>query len=209
MFSFLQQKIVHLDLRSANILLKYDESEKCLIPQISNFLWSRNLIANQTYVNPKKITGGAVSEFQERKRWHDPDRLLLNEENSESLRPSSDIYSLGLLFWEIACCKAGNWPFKGIPVENLHNHLQTDHKEKLPDIPKEYGSWERLIKQMWHLKSGERYEIVTVESILRNFFKYRSDLMSSVSSRATLNSISSLSSLSSPRLFNNYYPDRY
>ncbi|CAB5358817.1 unnamed protein product [Rhizophagus irregularis] len=38
------QKILHLDLRSANILLEQDGIRKTLIPKISNFLWSRNFI---------------------------------------------------------------------------------------------------------------------------------------------------------------------
>ena len=136
------------------------------------------------------------------KRWHDPDRLL-NEENFESLRRSSDIYSLGLLFWEIAWCGPEKFPFKGIQIRNLYNHLRAGHYEKLPDIPKEYRSWERLIKKMWLFKPGDRYEIITVESTLRKFFKGRSESVSSMSSISSSATFSSGISISSSRVVYN------
>ncbi|CAB4397996.1 unnamed protein product [Rhizophagus irregularis] len=46
------QKIVHLDLRSENILLKYDEKEETLMPKISNFLWSREIYSGKTSAYP-------------------------------------------------------------------------------------------------------------------------------------------------------------
>ncbi|PKK56970.1 hypothetical protein RhiirC2_798934 [Rhizophagus irregularis] len=51
---------------------------------------------------------------------------------------SSDIYSLGLLFWEIAWCKAGNLPFKKVSIKNLYNHLQKNNQETMPKLPIEY-----------------------------------------------------------------------
>jgi serine/threonine protein kinase len=162
-----------LDLRSANILLEQDG--KTLIPKISNFLWSRNLCDNKTFVYPK-----ITSKEEVWKRWYDPDRLL----NEENITKPSDIYSLGLLFWEIAWCKAGKLPFEKIPIENLYKHLRKNNQEKMPDLP-EYQRWGDIVNKMCQFKSGERNDIESVETIMRNLCKGRSESMSTVSTEAT------------------------
>ncbi|GES87218.1 kinase-like domain-containing protein [Rhizophagus clarus] len=152
--------IIHLDLRSANILLKYDDGTgKIPIKSSSeeDLIW---------------------------KRWYDPDRLS-HGNNFESILPSSDIYSLGLLFWEIVWCKAENLPFGEIPIKNLYNHLRNNNYERLPEIPEEYKSWEKLIKRMWKFKSGDRCDIKTVESTMRKLHKGRTNSASSSSSFLT------------------------
>ncbi|CAI2162136.1 5761_t:CDS:10 [Funneliformis geosporum] len=168
----LQQRILHLDLRSANILLKYDATNNSLIPKISNFLWSKKLSVSKTFVHPKIPI---PSKDKIWKRWHDPERLI-NGGNFESLLPSSDIYSLGLLFWEIAWCKEDNLPFKKVAIKKLYKHLQTK-EEKLPEIPKEYRQWELLIINMWQRKPVVRNDIMTVELIMRKLSKGRADSM--------------------------------
>ncbi|PKB97781.1 kinase-like protein [Rhizophagus irregularis] len=172
------KKILHLDLRSANILLEQDEVRKTLKPKISNFLWSINLCDNKTFVYPK-ITISPKDKVW--KRWYDPDRLL----NRESLIASSDIYSLGLLFWEIAWCEAGNLPFKNVSIKNLHNHLQKGNQETMPKLPIEYQRWKGIVNQMCQFKSEERYNIGDVEIIMGNLYKGRSESMSSFSTDAT------------------------
>jgi serine/threonine protein kinase len=162
-----------LDLRSANILLQQDG--KTLIPKISNFLWSRNLCDNKTFVCPK-----ITSKEEVWKRWYDPDRLL----NEENIAKPSDIYSLGLLFWEIAWCKAGNLPFKNILIKNLYKHLQKNNQEKMPELP-EYQRWGDIVNKMCQFKPEVRYDIGSVEKIMENLYKGRSESMSSVSSVST------------------------
>ncbi|RIA81454.1 kinase-like domain-containing protein [Glomus cerebriforme] len=175
------RKVLHLDLRSANILLNFDETGEGLIPKISNFLWSRDSCFNKTFVNPKIPIPSKEKIW---KRWYDPDRLL----NEESGLASSDIYSLGLLFWEIAWCKAGNLPFNEIPIKNLHAHLQKKNQEKMPELPLEYRRWKDVVSKMCHLKSGDRYRIMSVETIMGNLFKGRSISISSNASSATYRS---------------------
>ncbi|PKY49986.1 kinase-like protein [Rhizophagus irregularis] len=160
------QKIVHLDLRSENILLKYDEKEETLMPKISNFLWSREIYSGKTSAYPI-ITLSSGEEVW--KRWYDPDRLR-NKKRYDFL-PPSDIYSLGLLFWEIAWCKPKNLPFKDVPIKNLYNHLTYNNYEKLPELPDEYQCWGFLINGMWKLKAEDRCNIMTVELSMRKLFK--------------------------------------
>ncbi|CAG8454737.1 19577_t:CDS:10 [Rhizophagus irregularis] len=63
------QKILHLDLRSANILLKEDEMGE-LIPTISNFLWSRDTCDNKTFVYLHKNNQEKMPELpKEYQRW--------------------------------------------------------------------------------------------------------------------------------------------
>uniref|UniRef100_U9SUG7 Protein kinase domain-containing protein n=1 Tax=Rhizophagus irregularis (strain DAOM 181602 / DAOM 197198 / MUCL 43194) TaxID=747089 RepID=U9SUG7_RHIID len=175
------KSIIHLDLRSANILLKYDGTGEIPVPKITNFIWSIYLCATKTSVRPK-IKSSSEEEIW--KRWYDPDRLL-HGSNFESILPSSDIYSLGLLFWEIVWCKAGNLPFKEVPIKKLYNHLQTNNYEILPEIPEEYKSWENLIKRMWRFKSEKRCNIKTVESTMLKLHKERTNSASSASSFLT------------------------
>jgi len=168
----LQKNILHLDLRSANILLQYNETEKSLIPKISNFLWSKDLRDNKTLLKPEITVPHNEMIW---KRWHDPDRLQ-NVKNFKSLGPSSDIYSLGLLFWEIAWCKPDNLPFKDIRIKHLFQHLQNDHHhEELPNIPQPYGRWKSLIDGMWKFKPADRYKLNYIEEITKKLFEGRID----------------------------------
>ncbi|CAB5377437.1 unnamed protein product [Rhizophagus irregularis] len=160
------QKIVHLDIRSKNILLKYDEIEERLIPKISNFLWSGEIYSGKTSVYPI-ITLSSGEEVW--KRWYDPDRLC--DKKRFELSTSSDIYSLGLLFWEIVWCKPNNLPFSGVSIKNLYNHLLYNNYEELPELPEEYRDWDHLIKVMWKFKAEERCNIMTVELSMRKLFK--------------------------------------
>ncbi|RGB28186.1 kinase-like domain-containing protein [Rhizophagus diaphanus] len=157
------QKIVHLDLRSENILLKYDEKEETMIPKISNFLWSKEIYSGKTSAYPI-ITLSSGEEVW--KRWYDPDRLCGNEPSTPS-----DIYSLGLLFWEIIWCKPENLPFKDVPIENLYNHLLNNHYEELPELPRVYRDWGNIIKNMWKFKAEDRYDIIIAESNMRKLSK--------------------------------------
>ncbi|RIA81586.1 hypothetical protein C1645_790090 [Glomus cerebriforme] len=118
-------------------------------------------------------------------RWYDPDRLS-RKRNFESLLPSSDIYSLGLLFWEIVWCRAGNLPFKEVPIKKLYEHLRNNNHEKLPEMPEDYKSWKNLISRMWKFKSEDRCNIKTVESAMLKLYKVRTDSASSVTSVLTL-----------------------
>ncbi|CAG8476122.1 17633_t:CDS:10 [Funneliformis caledonium] len=163
-----EKKILHLDLRSENILLQYEEMTKNLVPKISNFLWSKYSLYSKISVNPK-IT--IPSNEQVWKRWYDPDRLR-SKTSFESLLPPSDIYSLGLLFWEIAWSRDNNLPFKDVPINELYIHICLNHhKEILPSIPLEYKSWKLLIDKMWQLKSEDRCNIIAVEITMKNLLE--------------------------------------
>jgi len=176
-----EQTIVHLDLRSTNILLKYDENEKTLMPKISNFLWSRDFYYGKNSAYPI-IT--IPSDEEVWKRWYDPDRLY-NIRQFQFHIPSADIYSLGLLFWEIAWCIPDNLPFKSVKIENLYYHLRDHNYETLPEFPGEYRRWERLINKMWRFNAEERCDIMAIEPAMQKLFKGRTDSTSSVSSSAS------------------------
>src|SRR5688572_19354622 len=114
------------------------------MPKISNFLWSRDFYSGETPVYPT-ITFSGEEVW---KRWYDPERLSRIRQ-FQDLTTSSDIYSLGLLFWEIAWCKPGNLPFKEVSIKNLCNHLRQFNRENLPELPVNYQHWRLLISKMW------------------------------------------------------------
>jgi hypothetical protein len=158
--------------------LKYDENEKTLTPKISNFLWSRDFYSGKTSAYPV-ITISSGEEVW--KRWYDPDRLC-SIRQFQIPTTSADIYSLGLLFWEITWCKPGNLPFKEIAIENLFHHLRQYNHETLPELPLEYQRWGQLISKMWKFRAADRADIMTVEIIMQKLYKGRSDSTSSYSS---------------------------
>ncbi|GES83604.1 kinase-like domain-containing protein [Rhizophagus clarus] len=160
------RQIVHLDLRSKNISLKFDEEEGTIIPKISNFLWSREIYSGKTSTYPITTLPSGEEIW---KRWYDPDRLR-NKKRYDFL-PPSDIYSLGLLYWEIAWCKPNNLPFEEVPIRNLYNHLLYNNYEDLPEIPDEYRGWEYLIEGMWKFNAEDRCNIITVELTMRKLCK--------------------------------------
>ena len=105
------------------------------------------------------------------KRWHDPDRLL----NEKNFNISSDIYSLGLLFWEIAWCEPDKLPFKGIKIKLLYQHLQNYHKEELPKVPHHYRRWKSTTEEMLKFKPEDRHDLKHVETTIKKLLEGRID----------------------------------
>ncbi|CAG8665114.1 10618_t:CDS:2, partial [Cetraspora pellucida] len=145
--------IIHLDIRSHNILLTSDKRAK-----LSNFLWSRKLDGEHTLVSPP-----ANYKHILRNRWMEPQQLL-NPPQSK-LDSKSDIYSMAILFWEITDGR-GTLPHAHIPDRLLKQYV-VDQKGRdgLP-YDDEYHIFNKLVRKMWAWYRPHRPEIMQVVATL-------------------------------------------
>ncbi|KAF0552310.1 kinase-like protein [Gigaspora margarita] len=156
--SFLHENgIIHLDIRSHNVLLTHDKKAK-----LSNFLWSRKLDDEHTLVSPTNHKPGL------RNRWMEPQQLL-NPPKSK-LDFKSDIYSMAILLWEIADGR-GTLPHAHIPDRLLKEYV-VDQKGRdgLPYDDEEYQPecvvFNKLVRKMWAWHRPHRPEIMLVVTTL-------------------------------------------
>ncbi|XP_010486179.1 PREDICTED: mitogen-activated protein kinase kinase kinase YODA-like [Camelina sativa] len=124
--------IIHRDLKSSNLLVDRDWTVK-----VANFGLSR--IKHETYLTTKSGKGTP--------QWMAPE-VLRNESSDEK----SDIYSFGVVLWELATEK--------IPWENL-NSMQVikavGFMNQRLDIPKDIDPrWVSLMESCWHINTKLR-----------------------------------------------------
>jgi len=125
--------IVHRDLKSLNVLLDVNYRAK-----VADFGLSKVKIDTQI-----TSSGGQVGTL----RWMAPD--LFNTPNAPYTR-SCDVYSLGVIFWEIASRKIP-WDNMGIAFVGLV--IQGQREEVPADTP---PSFAKLISSCWHKRSQDR-----------------------------------------------------
>lgn len=135
--SYLHQKdIIHRDLKSLNILL--NSQNQC---KISDFgLSTIKQETSSTSTNTKQPVGTV--------RWQAPELFKRKAVQTKA----SDVYSYGMLLWEIASRKI---PFSDAPNETTAAvWIQQGEKEEIPsDSPAAYGE---LIKRSWSQEPAER-----------------------------------------------------
>ncbi len=122
--------LLHRDLKSSNILMREDDSPALLDLGIethllveSGFLRENEVYGTPFYISPERIIG-------------------------ESATVQSDLYALGILFYEILI---GEKPVQGRDLgEILHGHLFNP----LPQLPKNFAAYQPLLSKLL-LKSPE------------------------------------------------------
>ncbi|CAG8497494.1 14887_t:CDS:2 [Racocetra persica] len=152
--SFLHENgIIHLDIRSHNVLLTSDKK-----PKLSNFLWSRKLDGEHTLVSPP-----ANYKHSLRNRWMEPQQLLNPPQSKLDFK--SDIYSMAILFWEITDGR-GTLPHAHVPDRLLKQYV-VDQKGRdgLP-YDDEYHIFNKLVRKMWAWHRPHRPETTQVVTIL-------------------------------------------
>ncbi|XP_010464244.1 PREDICTED: uncharacterized protein LOC104744834 [Camelina sativa] len=136
--------IMHRDLKSSNLLVDRDWTVK-----VANFGLSR--IKHETYLTTKSGKGTP--------QWMAPE-VLRNESSDEK----SDIYSFGVVLWELATEK--------IPWENL-NSMQVikavGFMNQRLDIPKDIDPrWVSLMESCWHINTKLRPTLQELMEKLRD-----------------------------------------
>jgi serine/threonine protein kinase len=133
------ENIIHRDLKSMNILLANNYQAK-----ISDFGLAKT----------KDISSSRSKDIKGTLRWMAPE-LLKGKKHSEQ----SDIYSLGMVIWEIAA--KSTIPFRDIDNSSLYFHIIKNGKETIPvGTPQNIHN---IIQQCWKDDLDER---ITLKGIL-------------------------------------------
>ena len=125
-----QKNILHRDLKSHNILLDANYRAK-----IGDFGLAKVKLESSSSTKSNKAVGTA--------RWMAPE--LLDMDNPSSPNKASDVYSYGMVLWEISTREI---PFKNAPNEMVATlWIANKKKETIPsDCPPAYGE---VIKETW------------------------------------------------------------
>jgi serine/threonine protein kinase len=122
--------IIHRDLKSPNVLLTENGHAK-----ISDFGISEITSSSVKSFMGTNSTGGSI-------RWMAPE--LLNIQNSEQPSSASDMYSYGMILWEIVTRKI---PFEKTPNEMvIAFSVSQGAREKIPEEPKPLF---KMIERCW------------------------------------------------------------
>lgn len=114
--------VLHRDLKSLNILI-----DDALIPKIADFGWTR--------LKSKKMTK-KIGTFQ----WMAPE-VLTTQDYTEK----ADVFSYGIILWEIATRKPPYKNISGITVANrvVSNNLRPKIDDSIP------AEWAKLMVRCW------------------------------------------------------------
>ncbi len=133
--AFVHQKgIIHRDIKPENILFRGDD-----LPVLTDFGVARQLQADSSLT----MDGSAIGS---------PHYLSPEQAEQKTLDPRTDIYSLGIVFYEML---TGRQPFSGeSPIEIIIAHLTT---EAAP-LPQDLAHYQALLDLMIAKKADQRFE---------------------------------------------------
>ena len=101
-----------------------------------------------------------------------PEVLNASKTKQDPYTIYSDIYSLGVLLWEIS---SGQSPFKDESnYAIITATLSGDREKRVPDTPDKYYT---LYNQCWHDNPEERHSVEYVYNVLEKLLKNESKIM--------------------------------
>eukprot|EP00210_Caulerpa_lentillifera_P007187 g6877.t1 len=170
------QRIIHGDLKSQNVLLKESAlDERGFYCKVGDFGLSR-ILANKTHIDT--FTCGTVS--------HSAPELFRHG----LLTPAADVYSFGILLWELV---SGTKAFSGTPHNSIIMAVTSGRRPQLPAFCPQALS--RLINDCWQDSHSDRPSFKTVSRRLRDMMKNKRSFLTSPESTDCSNSTISLSVL--------------
>ncbi|KAL3998627.1 Protein tyrosine kinase family protein [Acanthocheilonema viteae] len=145
---FLEMKnVVHRDLAARNVLLD-DE----LTAKISDFGLAKD-------ANECQYTESALSKFPI--KWTAPEALRCSKFSTKS-----DIWSFGVLLWEIF--SYGRVPYPRIPIQDVVRHIEKGYRMEPPEgCPTEIS---RLMNDAWMLEPSVRPSFTIILQRLKLFY---------------------------------------
>ncbi|RHZ46453.1 hypothetical protein Glove_621g11 [Diversispora epigaea] len=161
-----KENIVHKDLHSMNILVH----ERRLL--ITDLGLSQSLDSNS---NPNSNIGGMIA-------YTDPEYLRNHMKHKRN--KASDIYSLGVLFWELS---SGRPPFNNLPSLEIYKKvLLGEREDPINETPKDYID---IYSSAWNNDPHQRPTIESIFDSLKNINYY--DNQEDYSSRDSISITSS------------------
>ncbi|RHZ73758.1 hypothetical protein Glove_229g53 [Diversispora epigaea] len=137
------ENIVHKDLHSRNILV---HEERLLITDLG--------LSQPLDANSNSMAGGMVA-YTDPEYLQDPTKYKRNK--------TSDIYSLGVLFWELS---SGRPPFNNISCFKIYNLVTSGRREApINETPKDYVN---IYSSAWKIDSNQRPTIKNIFDSLEN-----------------------------------------
>ncbi|RHZ74614.1 hypothetical protein Glove_220g57 [Diversispora epigaea] len=138
-----EENIIHKDLHSKNILV---HDGRLLIADLG--------LSQPLDANSNSMSGGMIA-------YTDPE--YLRNQRKHKRNKASDIYSLGVLFWELS---SGRPPFSNIPNFEIYN-LVTSGKREAPinETPKDYIS---IYSSAWKNDPDQRPTVKNIFDFLEN-----------------------------------------
>ncbi|RHZ46449.1 hypothetical protein Glove_621g15 [Diversispora epigaea] len=138
-----EENIVHKDLHSKNILV---HEKRLLITDLGS---SQPLDSNSN-----SISGGMIA-------YTDPEYLRNQMEYKRN--KASDIYSLGVLFWELS---SGRPPFNNFPSLEIYKKVASGERERpIDETPKDYID---IYSSAWEDDSNQRPTVKNIFDSLEN-----------------------------------------
>ncbi|RIB24989.1 kinase-like domain-containing protein [Gigaspora rosea] len=158
-----EKKIIHRDLHSNNILINEGKA------LIADFGLSKQIINNEV----------SDSIMQCSVAYTDPQ--YLSSSGGFERNEKSDIYSLGILLWELT---SGISPFEGLNVFNIVHKIiiNNERPETVPDTPSGYID---LIKKCWSSNQKDR---PTTGFILNQLEKLSTESINTITNRIVIRS---------------------
>jgi len=147
-----QNRVVHQDLKSMNILVKYNEHDRHVYAKVADFGVSRIKELSCTYSNLPKDLGST--------RWMAPE--LFGDSEDHNVGPSSsseslnyhfkvDVYSFGMVCYEIL---TGCVPFFDFKLMDLRKRIKDGLRPDMPEqCPKQLST---LVQACYHPDPKER-----------------------------------------------------
>ncbi|CAB4435686.1 unnamed protein product [Rhizophagus irregularis] len=147
-------KILHQNISSENIVITNHD-----VAKLTNFQLANNLVIDKKYV-----------------QYSSPEMLEVNKEKEYDTK--CEIYSYGILLWEIAECKV---PYAEFENSNIIKKVIKGYREKFtPDtnIPKEYQILvKKAVKQNPDYRPTFAKLLIGLQDIFNNYISIRKDLL--------------------------------
>ena len=157
------KKILHRDIKSSNVIL--DDSLHCKLCDFGMSKYYDNIKSNPNDDNTCNLNTNYQTNSQSTLFWMSPEYLcdgIINEK--------SDIYSFGILIWEVFMEDTN--PYKNININDyllgnkdvVYNKRPIINDENFKDCP----DIKELMKQMWNQDYNKRPDIGHILDVLEN-----------------------------------------
>jgi len=143
-----ESKVLHRDMKSANILLDLNMTAK-----ISDFGLSKIKKGTQMISAAHGVTNDVFGSLL----WKAPETFSMDNLYTEK----ADIYALGVIFWEIATCQV---PYEGIDIHTIYIAVENGKRPQIPPSCPE--AFKNLIELCWSQDPKQRPSAVEVSRLI-------------------------------------------